>query len=187
MVGLSIVATALIAPGSTGWGSFDVGATTIGIILVTLVATPLQAAGEEVAFRGAVVPAAGSWFRSVRPAIVLGIVLSGGLFALVHVSIDMWFVSYLFVFSACTVWLGLISGGLEAAMAFHVSNNVLVGIINALFAGNDATVVDRASGSGPGPSLIILMVMNVAVVGTVWLIERKKRSSTGPKVPVSAG
>ena len=187
LVGLSVVATALIAPESAGWGSFDVGATTVGIILVTLVAIPLQTAGEEVAFRGVVVPAAGSWFRGVRPAIVLGIILSGALFALVHVSIDPWFVSYLFVFSACTVLMGLISGGLEAAMAFHVANNVLVGIINALFAGNDATVVDRASGSGPGASLIILMVMNVAVLGTVWMIERKKRSATGPKVLVSAG
>ncbi|TFD87005.1 CPBP family intramembrane metalloprotease [Cryobacterium lactosi] len=187
LVGLSVVATALIAPESAGWGGFDVGATTIGIILVTLLAIPLQAAGEEVAFRGVVVPAAGSWFRGVRPAIVLGIILSGALFALVHVSIDPWFVSYLFVFSACTVLMGLISGGLEAAMALHVANNVLVGIINALFAGNDATVVDRAAGSGPGASLIILMVMNVAVLGTVWLIERKKRSATGPKVLVSAG
>jgi len=186
-VGLSVIATAIIAPGSTGWGNFEVGATTIVIILVTLVATPMQAAGEEVAFRGAVVPAAGSWFRSVRPAILLGIVLSGGLFALVHVSIDPWFVSYMFVFTACTVSMGLISGGLEAAMAFHVSNNVLVSVVNALFAGNDAIVVDRAAGSGPGASLVILMVMNVVVVGTVWLIERKKRSATGPKVLVSAG
>lgn len=186
-VGLSVIATALIAPQSTGWVNFEVGATTIVIILVTLVATPLQAAGEEVAFRGAVVPAAGSWFRSVRPAILLGIILSGALFALVHVSFDPWFVSYMFVFTACTVSMGLISGGLEAAMAFHVSNNLVVSILNALFAGNDATVVDRASGSGPGASLAILMVMNVAAVGMVWLIERRKRSSNGTKVPASAG
>ncbi|WP_130178577.1 CPBP family intramembrane glutamic endopeptidase [Cryobacterium sp. SO1] len=186
-VGLSVIVTALIAPGSTGWGNFEVGATTIVIILVTLVATPLQSAGEEVAFRGAVVPAAGSWFRSVRPAILLGIVLSGALFALIHVSLDPWFVSYMFVFTACTVSMGLISGGLEAAMAFHVSNNIIVSIINAFFAGNDATVVDRGAGSGPGASLVILMVMNVVMVGTVWLIERKKRSARGPKVLVSAG
>lgn len=186
-VGLSVIATAIIAPASTGWGNFEVGATTIVIILVTLVATPMQAAGEEVAFRGAVVPAAGSWFRSVRPAILLGIVLSGGLFALVHVSFDPWFVSYMFVFTACTVAMGMISGGLEAAMAFHVSNNIVVSIINTLFSGNEATVVDRGAGSGPGASLVILMVMNVSAVGMVWLIERKKRNATGPKVLMSAG
>lgn len=179
LVGLSILAGALIAPEATGWGTpetFGIGATTIGIIVVTLLAIPLQAAGEEVAFRGAVIPAAGSWFRGTRLAIVFGILVSGALFALVHVSLDPWFVSYLFVFSACAAIMGLISGGLEAAMAFHVSNNVLAGIVNALFAGNDATVVDRAAGSGPGPAFIILMVMNVSVVALVWRVERTKRS-----------
>ena len=156
--------------------AFGIGATTIGIIVVTLLAIPLQAAGEEVAFRGAVIPAAGSWFRGTRLAVVFGILVSGALFALVHVSLDPWFVSYLFVFSACAAIMGLISGGLEAAIAFHVSNNVLAGIVNALFAGNDATVVDRAVGSGPGPAFIILMVMNVSVVALVWRVERTKRS-----------
>lgn len=74
--------------------------------------------------------------------------------------------------------MGLISGGLEAAIAFHVSNNVLIGIVNALFAGDDATVIDRGVGSGPGAALIILMVMNVSVVAMVWLVERAKRSRT---------
>jgi hypothetical protein len=78
--------------------------------------------------------------------------------------------------------MGLISGGLEAAMAFHVSNNVLVGVVNALFAGGGASVIDRGVGSGPGASLIILMVMNVLAVVMVWLVERAKRSnSTAPR------
>ncbi|MCS5721477.1 CPBP family intramembrane metalloprotease [Herbiconiux sp. CPCC 203407] len=175
LVGLSVLATALIAPGSTGWGALDISTTTIVVILVTLLATPLQAAGEEVAFRGVVVPAAASWFRAVRPAIALGIVVSGALFAVVHVSLDPWLVSYLFVFSACTVIMGLLSGGLEAAIAFHVSNNVIAGIVNAVFADGGAATIDRAVGAGPGPSLIILMVMNVAVVIAVWLIERRRR------------
>lgn len=176
LVGLGGLVTFLIAPESTGWGTFGFGATTATIIAVTLVATPLQSAGEEVIFRGAVVPAAGSWFRDARIAVAFGILVSGALFALVHVSLDPWFVGYLFVFSACTAAMGVISGGLEAAMAFHVANNVFAGIVNALFAGNDATVVDRGAGSGPGASVIILMVMNVSVVGMVWLVERHRRS-----------
>lgn len=178
LVGLSILVTALIAPESTGWATFGVNAAVVGALVATLLATPLQAAGEEVAFRGAVIPAAGSWFRSTRLAVVFGILVSGALFAIVHVSLDPWFVSYVFVFSACVAIMGLISGGLEAAMAFHVSNNVLVGIVNALFAGDGSSVVDRAAGSGPGPYLIILMGMNVSVVAMVWLVERAKRSRT---------
>jgi membrane protease YdiL (CAAX protease family) len=178
LVGLAGVVTTLIAPGSTGRGTFEIGATTIATLVATLLATPLQSAGEEIAFRGAVIPAAGSWFRSVRLAMVFGIIVSGALFAAVHVSLDPWLVSYLFVFSACTAIMGLISGGLEAAMAFHVSNNVVAGIVNALFADGGASVIDRGVGSGPGPSLIILMVMNVLVVVMVWLAERAKRSSS---------
>jgi membrane protease YdiL (CAAX protease family) len=179
VVGLGVLATALIAPGSSGWGAFEVGATTVAVLVATLVATPLQSAGEEIAFRGAAIPAAGSWFRSARLAVVFGVLVSGALFAAVHVSLDPWLVSYLFVFSACTAVMGLISGGLEAAMAFHVSNNVLVGVVNALFAGGGASVIDRGAGSGPGASLVILMVMNVLAVVMVWLVERAKRSSRG--------
>lgn len=150
---------------------------------MALLITPVQAADEEIVFRGAVIPAAGSWFRSIRLSFAFGIIVSSVLFALVHVSIDPWFVSYFFVISACTAFMGLISGGLEAAIAFHVSNNVLIGIVNALFAGDDATAIDRGVGSGPGAALIILMVMNVSVLVMVWLVERAKRSRTPRTAP----
>jgi membrane protease YdiL (CAAX protease family) len=174
-VGLSVLATVLIAPESLGWGSFTVGATTIAIILVTLVATPMQSAGEEIAFRGALIPAAGSWFRNTRLAIAFGMLVSGVLFALIHVTLDPWFLAYLIVFSVCTATMGLISGGLEAAMAFHVTNNVIAGVVNPLFTGGESTTLDRSVGAGPGANFIILMVMNVAVVVMVWLVERAKR------------
>ncbi|WP_165968805.1 CPBP family intramembrane glutamic endopeptidase [Arthrobacter crusticola] len=176
LVAIGGTVTRLVAPESTGTGAIEIGTTTLLIILLTLVAIPLQSAGEEVLFRGAVVPAAGSWFRGVRSAIAFGMIVSGVLFALVHVSVQPWFVSYLLVFSACTVVMGLISGGLEAAIAFHVANNVLAGIANAVYSGNGADVLERGVDSGPGPAMIILMLMNVAVVIMVWLIERAKRS-----------
>ncbi|MDQ0644341.1 CPBP family intramembrane glutamic endopeptidase [Microbacterium murale] len=176
LVGFSVGATAIIAPGSTGWGAFGIGTTTVIAILVSLVATPLQSAGEEITFRGVLIPAAGSWFRNVRLALGFGIILSGLLFAVAHVSFAPWFIAYMLVFSACTTLMGVISGGLEAAMAFHVANNLLVGIANALFAGDSSTALDRGAGSGPGASLIILMVMNIAVTVMVWLIERAKRT-----------
>jgi membrane protease YdiL (CAAX protease family) len=174
-VGLSILVGLLIAPGSMGWGSFAVGGTTIAIILVSLVGIPLQAAGEEIAFRGTLIPAAGSWFRNTRVAIPFAMLVSGVLFAVVHVTLDPWLVSYLIVFSACTASMGLISGGLEAAMAFHVTNNLIAGILNALFTGGESTTLDRSVGAGPGAGYIILMVMNVSVVVLVWLVERVKR------------
>jgi membrane protease YdiL (CAAX protease family) len=186
LVGLTLLVTLLIAPDSMGWGSFAVGATTIAIILVTLVATPLQSAGEEIAFRGTLIPAAGSWLRNTRLSIAFAILVSGALFALVHVSLDPWLVGYLFVFSACTAVMGLISGGLEAAMALHVSNNVIAGIVNSLFTGGEPTTLNRAVGAGPGANLVILMVMNVLMVVVVWLVERAKRSRARDNEPAAA-
>ena len=186
LVGLSILVTVLIAPASLGWGSFAIGGTTIAIMLVTLVATPLQSAGEEIAFRGALIPAAGSWFRNTRVAVAFGIVVSGVLFALIHVTLDPWLLAYLMVFSACTAAMGLLSGGLEAAMAFHVANNVIAGLVNPLFTGGESTSIDRSVGAGPGAGLLILMAMNVAVVVMVWLVERRKRSLAQEPAPDAA-
>ncbi len=179
LVTLTLLIGALVAPDALGWGTIEIGTTTLVIIVITLVAIPLQSAGEEIAFRGVIAPAAGSWFRNVRLAAVFAIVVSAATFALVHVSVDPWFVGYLFVFSASTVALGLISGGLEAAMAFHVSNNVVAGIFNALLAGNEPTTVDRQTDSGGGPTYLILMAMNVVVVAAVWAIERRNRRARG--------
>lgn len=176
MVGLGLLVAALVAPESIG--TFALGAATIVAIVATLVFSPLQSAGEEVIFRGAVIPAAGSWFRSTRLAVVFGILVSGALFAVLHVSLEPWFVTYLFLFSASAAIIGMLSGGMEAAIAFHVANNVIVGIVNALFAGDGVAVVDRGASSGPDPTLLVLMVMNVSVVALVWLVERAKRSRT---------
>ncbi|WP_439593000.1 CPBP family intramembrane glutamic endopeptidase [Microbacterium sp.] len=175
LVVLAIVATVLIAPASMGWGTFAISATTIAVILVSLIAIPLQSAGEEIVFRGVLVPTAGSWFRDIRLAVVFGILLSGVLFAAVHVTLDPWLVSYLIVFSASMTVMGLLSGGLEAAMALHVANNLILGVVNALFAGGGSTTVDRGVGAGPGAGVLILMVMNLAAVTMVWFVERTKR------------
>lgn len=151
LVMLAIVAIFFVAPAQAGWGAptFTPGA--LGFVLVALLITPFQAAGEEVAFRGAVAPAAGSWFHSPRAAIVLAMIVSGVIFAIVHGSLEPWFVAYLFILSACTVLMGVVSGGLEAAIAFHVSNNVLIGIMNAIFTGEGATAVDR-NDARPSPA-----------------------------------
>lgn len=175
LVGLSAIATAIIAPETTGWGTFAFGGTTIAIIAVSVFATPVQAAGEEITFRGAVMPAAGSWIRNPRIAFAFSIFVSSVLFAAIHVTIAPWFVAYMFVFTTATALIGLFSGGLEAAIAFHVANNFTVGVVNALFAGNEASVVDRGAGSDPGSYLLIQMVMNVLIVVMVWLMERARR------------
>src|SRR5699024_2593065 len=75
-------------PGQRRLTSFAVTSTTVGLLVVALLTTPLQAAGEELMFRGAVMPLIASWIRAAKPALVVGLVSSSLIFGLVHLSLD---------------------------------------------------------------------------------------------------
>ncbi|BCJ61840.1 CPBP family intramembrane glutamic endopeptidase [Micromonospora endophytica] len=94
LVGAGIGVVALVAPDAPGWTAFGVTGTTIGMLAVILLSTPIQSVGEELMFRSATLPAAASWVRAVRPALVVGLVVSSLGFAVVHGSADPWLFSY---------------------------------------------------------------------------------------------
>lgn len=166
----------LIAPASTGLTSFALTGTTVGLLVVALLTTPLQAAGEELMFRGAIMPAAASWVRAAKPALVLGMVVSTILFGLVHMSVDPWLLSYYTLFGLCMAAMAVISRGLEAPIAFHVSNNLILMVLGALFAGGEGLVIDRSVGMG-GPFMLVFMVVDVLAVALVWLLERRRTAA----------
>jgi membrane protease YdiL (CAAX protease family) len=146
------------------------------LLAVVVFSTPIQSAGEEIMIRGAVLPAVGSWFRAVRPAFITGLVVSSLSFAVVHAASDPWLFGYYVFLSGCTALMGLITRGLEAAMAFHIANNVVTTTINALLAGGGSLVVDRTGGGGGGPALIVPAVVNLGVLAFVWHHERARRT-----------
>lgn len=174
LVGAAMAVVAVVAPESTGWTSFAITGTTVAFLAVTLLTTPVQAVGEELLFRSVLLPAAASWLRAVRPALVLGLVVSSLGFAAVHGSTDPWLAGYFTVVGLSTGLMAIISGGMEAPIAFHVVNNVLAGILTDVMSGGGTTTIDRATETG-GPSLLILAVANVAMVALVWLYERRER------------
>ena len=146
LVGVALALTALIDPSAAGIGQFAITSTTIGLVLVALLTTPLQAAGEELLFRGAMMPLFASWVRAVRPALVLGMIASSIAFGLVHMSVDPWLLSYYAVFGLCMAAMAVISRGLEAPIAFHVMNNLIMMVVGALFAGAAASSSTAAWG-----------------------------------------
>lgn len=166
----------LIAPASTGLSSFVLTGTTVGLLVVALLSTPLQAAGEELMFRGAIMPAAASWVRAAKPALVLGMAISTILFGLVHMSVDPWLLSYYTLFGLCMAAMAVISRGLEAPIAFHVSNNLILMVLSALFAGGEGLVIDRSVGMG-GPFMLVFMAVDVLAVALVWLLERRRKAA----------
>ncbi|MFE9914493.1 CPBP family intramembrane glutamic endopeptidase [Micromonospora sp. NPDC005553] len=174
LVGAGIGVVALVAPDAPGWTAFGVTGTTIGMLAIIALSTPVQAVGEELMFRSAVLPAAASWVRAVRPALVVGLVVSGLGFAVVHGSADPWLFGYYTVIGVSTGLMAIISRGIEAPVAFHVANNVLFTTVNTVMADGEAFAIDRSTDSGDA-SLLILGAVNVAMVVLVWLRERRAR------------
>ncbi|MFB9853558.1 type II CAAX prenyl endopeptidase Rce1 family protein [Micromonospora andamanensis] len=172
VVGAGIGVVALVAPDAPGWTGFGITGTTIAMLVIIVLSTPVQATGEELMFRSAVLPAAASWVRSVRLALVVGLVISSLGFAVVHGSTDPWLFGYYTVFGIATGLMAIISRGIEAPVAFHVANNVLFTAVNTVMADGEAFAIDRSTDTGDA-SLLILAVVNVGMVVLVWLRERR--------------
>jgi hypothetical protein len=99
-----------------------------GFLVVILLTSPLQAAAEEIFFRGYLMQALGSFFR--QPWI--GVVISAAVFALFHGTQNLpLFVDRLAfgLLAGILVWR---TGGLEAGIAAHVINNIFAYVVAGL-------------------------------------------------------
>lgn len=122
-------------PGPFGW-------TTVGFIAVIVFSTPLQALGEEYAFRGYAMQAFGSLTRSPWFAVLL----SAALFTAAHGTQNTPLLVDRFAFGLLAGYLVLRTGGLEAGIALHVLNN-LVAFGFALAFGDITTALNTSSAS----------------------------------------
>lgn len=177
IVAIVMAIVGLTASEAIGWTEFTVTGTTVGILVVVILTTPIQATGEEIVLRGAILPAAGSWFRAVRPAFITGLVVSSLIFAFLHGSSDPILFGYYIFFSVCTALMGLITRGLEAAIAFHTANNLVVTILNSLFSGGGAIAVERSEGQAGGLALLLPAAASLGALIMVWLRERSRRKA----------
>jgi uncharacterized protein len=177
LVGAGAGVVGAVAPASTGWTTFAVSGTTIAFLTITLLTTPIQAAGEELIYRSVMLPASASWVRPVRPALAVGLVVSAVGFAAVHGSTDPWLAGYFVVVAVSTGLMAILSGGMEAPIAFHVINNVLFGVISNVMSGGGTTTIDRATDTGDA-SLLILVAVNIGMVALVATHERRRRRRT---------
>jgi membrane protease YdiL (CAAX protease family) len=89
--------------------------------------------------------------------------------------VDPWLLAYYVIFGLSMAAMALISRGLEAPIAFHVMNNLIMMIVGALFAGGEGVVVDRSVGMG-GPYMLVFIAVDLVAVALVWLYERRQRS-----------
>jgi membrane protease YdiL (CAAX protease family) len=125
-------------------------------LLVIVVLTPFQATAEEYLFRGWLLQAIAAYTLETPTrrvgrilALVLrtpwpAIVISAFAFALAHDYTGLGMVN-IFVFGAAMAWLAVRTGGLEASIAWHTVNNVVVfGVIAAVSGLNSMEQGDMA-------------------------------------------
>jgi uncharacterized protein len=99
----------------------DITPSLVAIAVVVVLTTPLQAIGEEYAFRGYAMQAFGALTR--RPWIA--ILLSSTLFALAHGLQNAPLFLDRFTFGLMAGYVVLKTGGLEAGIAMHIWNNIV--------------------------------------------------------------
>ncbi|MCW2845084.1 MAG: Abortive infection protein, partial [Nocardioides sp.] len=157
----------------------DFTSTTRDFALVLVLLTPLQAAGEEYAFRGYLTQAFGGLFRHPAPAVV-GPAL---LFALAHGAQSAPVFVDRFAFGLVAGVLVILTGGLEAGIAMHVLNNWLAFGL-ALAYGDMASTLNPTGGTWW--SLPTTLTQSLVYLGVVLLVARRRglRTVSDPAVLV---
>ena len=200
-IGLAVVAllatlvVSAIVPGQGGdTGDMngklnDFTATTLHFALVVLLLTPLQAAGEEYAFRGYLTQAFGGMVR--HPA--FAVAGSAVLFALAHGGQDPPIFFDRFAFGVVAGTLVIVTGGLEAGIAMHVLNNFLAFGL-ALAYGDMGSSLNPTGGTWW--SIPVTLTQSLVYLGLAWWVARRMGLQTRtdpavlgevPRGPVAAG
>ncbi len=157
-------------------------ADSVFLIVAILVTTPFQAAGEEYGLRGLVARSIGSWFGARRLGLVVAGVLSSLLFMVLHAADNVWLNTYYFAVGAICSVLVWRTGGLEAAVALHVCNN-LISEVTLPFGGLEGAF-ERGPESADATILFQLVFTLAVMAGMLWLARRQKLPrSAAPGAP----
>lgn len=146
----------------------------LAFLIIVLLTTPLQCAAEEYAFRGWVLQNIGTWVRPPVVAIVISTVLSAVTFALAHGSLDPYVLADIGLFAVVAVFLTWRTGGLEAAIAMHVVNNVLIFVSIVIFGGWAEALVGPETTGSPITLGLSVVVDAIAVALILWQAKRAK-------------
>lgn len=166
---LFTTASALLSPGPPGTG---LTGESIALLVIVLLTTPFQAAGEEYGARGLLAKAAGSWTANPLTALLIATAVSSVLFMLAHGAGDPWLILYYFVFGVALSVVTWRTGGLEVAVLIHAVNNMVVFGISILSGQDLSQSLDRSDGVG-SPLILVPMVLMAALVALVWWLGRR--------------
>lgn len=169
-----VVLIALVAPESTSSG---LTGESVALLVIVVLTTPLQAAGEEYGARGLITRAASSWLGGPRASLAVGTVVSSVIFMLAHGAGDPWLIVFYFLFGVGLSLVTWRTGGLEVAVLIHTVNNMVAFGIAILSGENLDNILDRSNGTG-GPAVLVPMVLLAIAIAGVWWSVRGHLSRT---------
>ncbi|MFL6061798.1 MAG: CPBP family intramembrane glutamic endopeptidase [Marmoricola sp.] len=164
-------------PDDLGGPAHHVDGRLVGLALVVLLSTPLQAMGEEYVFRGYLTQAFGALTRNPWFAILI----SSLLFALAHGVQNAPLFLDRFTFGVMAGYVVLRTGGLEAGIALHVWNNLVAfGLALAFGSIDDSLKVSSVAWS----NIILTATQNGVYLVLVLLVARRMGLEPRRTVPV---
>ncbi len=162
-VGLSLVIDQPSGPRPAHW---------VTLLVIVMLMTPFQAAGEEYFFRGWIMQVLGSWFARPVVGLVVTTAISTVTFSAAHGSSDPW----VFGSIACLAVAGCLAtwrtGGLEAAIAMHAVNNVLALFSTILFGGWDRAFISAGT-EGTFLQFAASVVVHALALALIWRQARR--------------
>jgi membrane protease YdiL (CAAX protease family) len=148
------------------------------LIVLCLLTTPLQAAGEEFLMRGWLTQTIGAWFARPVPGAVVAGLASATVFALLHGTQNAWLFGDRFAFGLISSYLVWRTGGLEASIAMHTISNISAIIPSALEGTLDESLT--ISEAPIGTVAIDVVLLLIAAVIVVRLARRRDLQRLGP-------
>jgi membrane protease YdiL (CAAX protease family) len=148
-----------------------IGAGVVAFLLVVLLTTPLQAAGEEYIFRGLLLKGFGATGLPVAACCVL----TGLLFATAHLQFDPPLFADRVLLGTAFAWLTVRTGGLEAGIAIHGVKN-MAGLIPAGLLDDVEAALDPESVTWL-PFIVDAVLLAVAVPWIAYLWRRRERQA----------
>ncbi|MBS6101487.1 MULTISPECIES: type II CAAX endopeptidase family protein [Actinomycetaceae] len=145
------------------------------LLLLTLVLVPFQSAAEELTFRAGFLQMFGSWIPNRWVSLLVATLASAPVFALLHGSLDVWILADLAVFSLCAVFLMWYTGGVEAAVAMHASNNMVILTIEA-FSNTSDSLISEETTSTPASFLVSTVIMGTVTAALAFAAKKAKVS-----------
>lgn len=182
LISLGVAILLPTAPGEAPVGEVnDFTARTRDFLLVILLLTPLQAAGEEYVFRGYFTQAFGSFAAGEAISKVLAVLCPALLFALAHGVQEIPVFFDRFAFGVVAGLLVLITGGLEAGIAMHVLNNFFAYGLGLAF--GDMTETLNATSASSWWMILTTLTQSLVYLGlATWVARAMGLADRGPAV-----